>query len=39
MQDFSRPWNDAELYSKYGLSEEEVSLIETTIRPMDGGIA
>lgn len=39
MQDFSRPWNDADLYLKYGLNEEETSLIELTIRPMDATIA
>jgi site-specific DNA-methyltransferase (adenine-specific) len=39
IQDFSRSWNDADLYKKYGLSEDEISLIETTIRPMDASIA
>lgn len=34
MQDFSTPWTDAELYEKYGLSQEEIDYIENTIRPM-----
>jgi site-specific DNA-methyltransferase (adenine-specific) len=37
IQDFSRPWTDQDLYDKYGLSAEEVALIEGTIRPMDAG--
>lgn len=35
LQDFSKPWTDAELYIKYNLSEEEISFIESMIRPMD----
>ncbi len=35
LQDFSKPWTDAELYAKYGLSDEEISFIESMIRPMD----
>lgn len=35
LQDFSRPWTDAELYAKYGLTEEEIAFIETTIKPME----
>lgn len=35
MQDFSKPWTDAELYRKYGLSEDEIAFIESMIRPMD----
>lgn len=34
MQDFSRPWSDKDLYAKYELSEDEIALIENTIRPM-----
>ncbi len=34
-QDFSKPWKDSELYTKYGLSDEEISFIESLIRPMD----
>lgn len=35
-QDFSKAWTDQELYKKYGLSLEEISFIESTIKPMDG---
>lgn len=34
MQDFSKPWTDAELYEKYDLTQEEIDYIEATIRPM-----
>ncbi len=37
LQDFSRSWNDADLYAKYGLSEEEVAFIVSMISPMDSG--
>lgn len=37
LQDFSRPWSDADLYDKYGLSNAEIELIECTIRPMGVG--
>ena len=33
-QDFSKPWSDAELYTKYNLSEAEIAHIEKLIRPM-----
>ncbi|HEY5477728.1 MAG TPA: Eco57I restriction-modification methylase domain-containing protein, partial [Tepidiformaceae bacterium] len=38
-QDFTKPWTDAELYEKYGLSEDEIAFVEWMIRPMtlDGG--
>ena len=35
IQDFSKPWTDAELYTKYGLDEEEIAFIESMIKPMD----
>ena len=35
IQDFSKPWTDAELYEKYGLTEEETAFIESMIRPME----
>ena len=35
LQDFSRPWTDAELYAKYGLTDEEIQFIESMIKPMD----
>ena len=34
IQDFSRPWTDADLYAKYGLTDEEIAFIEATIKPM-----
>ena len=34
LQDFSRSWTDEDLYAKYHLSKEEISFIESTIRPM-----
>ena len=34
LQDFSRPWTDADLYAKYGLTEEEIAFIEKMIKPM-----
>lgn len=34
-QDFSKPWTDAELYAKYGLTDEEIAFIESMIKPMD----
>ena len=35
MQDFSKPWTDAELYAKYNLTQEEIDFIESMIRPME----
>ena len=34
-QTWDRAWTDAELYSKYGMIDEEVAFIESMIRPMD----
>jgi len=34
-QDFSRPWTDADLYAKYGITDEEVAFIESMVRPMN----
>lgn len=34
-QDFSHPWTDELLYAKYDLTEEEISFIESMIKPMD----
>lgn len=34
IQDFYRPWTDADLYAKYGLTDEEIAFIEATIKPM-----
>lgn len=35
LQSWDRAWTDADLYSKYGLNEEEISFIESIIRPME----
>lgn len=35
LQDFSKPWTDAELYEKYNLTQEEIDFIESMIRPME----
>lgn len=35
MQDFSKPWTDAELYAKYGLTQDEIDFIESMIKPME----
>ena len=32
--DFSKPWTDEELYSKYNLTQEEIEFIENSIKPM-----
>ncbi|KAB1633552.1 Eco57I restriction-modification methylase domain-containing protein [Pseudoclavibacter caeni] len=35
IQDFTRPWTDADLYAKYHLTEDEIAFIESMIRPME----
>lgn len=35
LQDFNKSWNDAELYKKYSLSQDEIDFIESIIKPMD----
>ena len=35
VQDFTRSWTDAELYTKYGLSNEEIQFIESMIKPFN----
>ena len=37
LQDFTKPWTDEELYQKYNLTDEEISFIESMIKPMDLG--
>ena len=37
VQNFTKPWTDAELYEKYGLTDEEIAFIESMIRPMELG--
>ena len=33
-QDFTVRWSDRDLYTKYGLTQEEIDLIENSIKPM-----
>jgi site-specific DNA-methyltransferase (adenine-specific) len=35
VQTWSKPWTDDELYKKYKLDQEEISFIESMIKPMD----
>jgi site-specific DNA-methyltransferase (adenine-specific) len=35
IQDFSESWTDEKLYKKYALTKEEITFIESMIRPMD----
>ena len=34
-QGWTKQWNDADLYAKYGLSSDEIAFIETIVRPLD----
>lgn len=36
VQDWTRPWTDDLLYSKYGITDEERSFIEQVVRPLGG---
>lgn len=38
-QTWDRTWTDADLYQKYGLTDEEIAFIESMIRPMDASVA
>ena len=33
--DYTHQWTDEELYKKYNCTEEEISLIESMIRPLE----
>lgn len=35
IQDFTKPWTDAELYAKYHLTDDEIAFIEAMIKPME----
>ena len=35
VQDFTKAWTDEELYVKYGLTDDEIAFIESTIKPME----
>ena len=34
-QEWDRTWSDEELYAKYGLTENEITFIESIVRPME----
>lgn len=34
-EDFTKEWTDEKLYKKYELTDDEISLVESTIRPRD----
>lgn len=34
-QEWTKQWTDADLYAKYGLTDEEIGFIEKIVRPMD----
>lgn len=34
-QDWSQPWTDADLYARYGITQDEIDFIEKVVRPMD----
>lgn len=36
-QIYNNPWTDEELYKKYGLTDEEISFIESMIKPIEVG--
>ena len=35
MQDFTENWSDEKLFTKYNLTEQEITFIDSMIRPMD----
>lgn len=35
VQDYTKPWTDEELFTKYGLTNEEIAFIDSMIRPME----
>jgi site-specific DNA-methyltransferase (adenine-specific) len=37
LQDFSKPWTDAELYKKYALNDHEISKIEESVSLIGSG--
>jgi site-specific DNA-methyltransferase (adenine-specific) len=34
-QDWSQNWTDADLYARYGLTDEEIAFVEKIVRPME----
>lgn len=37
IQDWTRQWTDEELYTKYGITDDEIAFIEKIVRPMSEG--
>ena len=37
-QSWDRTWTDADLYEKYGITDDEMTFINSMIRPMEGGV-
>ncbi len=37
IQDFNESWTDEKLYKKYGLTAEEITFVESMVRPMELG--
>ena len=35
VQPWNRTWSDADLYKKYGITQDEQAFIESMIRPME----
>lgn len=35
VQDWTQTWTDADLYMRYGLSEDEIAFVEKIVRPME----
>ena len=35
VQDWTKPWTDKELYTKYGITDDEIAFIDSIIKPMD----
>src|SRR5690606_12081876 len=35
IQNFDEEWTDEKLYTKYGLTEEEIEFIDSMVRPME----
>lgn len=34
-QPWDRVWTDADLYAKYGVTDDEIAFIESIVRPME----
>jgi site-specific DNA-methyltransferase (adenine-specific) len=38
IQTWDRIWGDTDFYQKYSITADEINLIESIIRPMDGDL-